>query len=68
MWLVKLKDSENGLHFDIASKLDLANFKINVIEHGGESVKLKSLLSQAVTKGIILYDDVNFAPYPLNVP
>ena len=49
----------------MAPKLDLAKFGINIIEYGGESVKLKSLISQAVTKGIILYDDVNFLPYSL---
>src|SRR5436309_3307933 len=47
----------------MGSKLDLAKFGIIIIEHEGELVKLKSLISQAVTKGTILYDDVNFLPY-----
>ncbi len=44
-------------------KLDLIKFEINIIEYRGESVKLKSLISQAVTKYIILYDNVNFLLY-----
>ncbi|RIA98845.1 hypothetical protein C1645_812335 [Glomus cerebriforme] len=50
---VKLKDLENGLHFDMTPKLDLAKFGIIIIKHGGKSVKLKSLISQAVTKGFL---------------
>ena len=49
----------------MAPKLDLVKFGIIIIKHEEESVKLKSLISQAVTKGIILYDDVNFLPYSL---
>lgn len=49
----------------MAPKLDLAKFEINIIKHGGKLVKLKSLISQAVTEGIILYDDINFLPYSL---
>ncbi|PKK55706.1 hypothetical protein RhiirC2_801706 [Rhizophagus irregularis] len=51
------------------TKLDLTNFKINIIdiiEYGGESIKLKSLIDQVVTKGLIIYEDYNFLPYPIN--
>ncbi|RIB08844.1 hypothetical protein C2G38_2210559 [Gigaspora rosea] len=34
LWLFKMEDSDNGLYFDIASKLDLANYKISITEHG----------------------------------
>jgi hypothetical protein len=68
LWLIKRKDAENGLFFDMGSKLKLADYKINIIEYGGESIKLKSLIDQADTKGLILYEDWNFLPYPLNAP
>ena len=32
----------------------------------GESVKLKSLIDQAVTRGLIIYKDWNFLPYSIN--
>ena len=54
--------------FDMAPKLDLDDYKINILEYGGESIKLKSLISQAVTKGLILYRNINFLPYSLNTP
>ena len=41
LWILKHKDAENGLYFDMAPKLNLAKFKIKIIEHKGESVKLK---------------------------
>ncbi|EXX71275.1 hypothetical protein RirG_079920 [Rhizophagus irregularis DAOM 197198w] len=48
------------------TKLDLTDFKINIIEYSGKSIKLKSLIDQAVTKGLIIYEDYNFLPYPIN--
>ena len=68
LWFLKRKDAENGLFFDIGAKLKLGDYKINIIEYGGESIKLKSLIDQADTKGLILYEDWNFLPYPLNAP
>ena len=47
-------------------KLKLANYKINIIEYDEKSIKLKSLIDQADTKGLILYEDYNFLSYPLN--
>ncbi|PKK42329.1 hypothetical protein RhiirC2_804523, partial [Rhizophagus irregularis] len=29
---------------------------------------LKSLIDQAVIKGLIVYEDYNFLPYPINIP
>ena len=49
-------------------KLKLADYKINIIEYGGKLIKLKSLIDQADTKGLILYEDYNFLPYPPNAP
>ncbi|RIB08433.1 hypothetical protein C2G38_2211653 [Gigaspora rosea] len=68
IWLLKHKDSENGLYFDIGSKLKLAKFEIKIIDHGGETVKLKTLIDRAVIKGLIVYEDYNFLPYPINAP
>ncbi len=66
MWLLKHKDIENGLYFDMKTKLDLIDFKINIIEYSKESIKLKSLIDQTVTKGLIVYKDYNFLLYSIN--
>jgi len=68
LWFLKRKDAENRLFFDIGPKLKLADYKINIIEYGGKSIKLKSLIDQADTKGLIFYEDYNFLPYPPNTP
>ncbi|GES83164.1 hypothetical protein GLOIN_2v1877063 [Rhizophagus clarus] len=52
----------------MAPKLDLAKYEVNLIELGGEGVKLINLIDQAVTKGLILYHNINFLPYSLNSP
>ena len=57
-----------GLYFDMAPKLDLAKYEVNLIELGGEGVKLINLIDRAVTKGLILYHNINFLPYSLNSP
>ena len=67
LWIFKRKDAENGLYFDMTPKLDLAEFKIKIIEYGGESVKLKLLIDQTGIKDLIMYKDYNFLSYPLNV-
>ncbi|UZO28485.1 uncharacterized protein OCT59_022006 [Rhizophagus irregularis] len=64
--VLRRKDAENGFYFDMKTKLDLTDFKINIIEYSGKSIKLKSLIDQAVTKGLIIYEDYNFLPYPIN--
>ena len=68
IWLLKHKDSENGLYFDMGPELKIAKFEIKIIEYGGEAVKLKTLIDRAVIKGLIVYEDYNFLPYPINVP
>ena len=68
IWLLKHKDLKNGLYFGMGSELKIAKFEIKIIEYGGEAVKLKSLIDQAVIKGLITYTDYNFLPYPLNTP
>ncbi|GBC05980.1 hypothetical protein RclHR1_06530020 [Rhizophagus clarus] len=67
IWILKHKDSENGLYFDMGAELKLAKFEIKIIEYGGESVKLKTLIDQAVIKGLIIYEDYDFLPYPISV-
>src|SRR5207248_9944672 len=68
IWLLKHKDSENRLYFDMGPELKIAKFEIKIIEYGGEAVKLKSLIDRAVIKGLIVYKDYNFLPYSINVP
>ncbi|CAJ0645993.1 4491_t:CDS:1 [Entrophospora sp. SA101] len=65
-WIVKLKNSD-GLYFDMGRELELAKHTINIIEHGGEAVKLQSLIDRAVTENLIHYDEIDFLPYPPNV-
>src|SRR6266542_5039668 len=67
IWLLKHKDSKNGLYFSMGSKLKIAKFEIKIIEYGGKAVKLKSLIDQAVIKGLIVYADYDFLPYPISV-
>ncbi|GES87673.1 hypothetical protein GLOIN_2v1770262 [Rhizophagus clarus] len=67
IWLLKHKDSKNGLYFGMGSELKIAKFEIKIIEYGGEAVKLKSLIDQAVIKGLIVYEDFDFLPYPINI-
>ena len=67
IWLLKHKDSENGLYFGMGSELKIAKFVIKIIEYGGETVKLKSLIDQAVIKGLIIYEDYDFLSYPISI-
>ena len=68
VWILKHRDPENGLYFGMGAELKLAKFEIKIIEYGGEAVKLKSLIDQAVIKGLIVYADYDFLPYPISVP
>jgi hypothetical protein len=68
LWVLKIENTNGGLYFDMAPKLDLAKYEVNLIELGGEGVKLINLIDRAVTKGLILYHNINFLPYPLNSP
>ncbi|GBB96363.1 hypothetical protein RclHR1_27370003 [Rhizophagus clarus] len=53
IWILKHKDLKNGLYFGMKPELKIANFKINVIEYRGESIKLKLLINQAIIKGFL---------------
>ena len=66
--MLKTEDTNGGLYFDMAPKLDLAKYEVNLVELGGKAVKLINLIDQVVTKGLILYHNINFLPYPLNSP
>ena len=68
LWLLKCKDAEYKLYFDMETKLNFIDFKINIIEYDGKLIKLKSLIDQAVIKGLIIYEDYDFLPYPISVP
>ncbi len=68
LWVLKIEDTIGRLYFDMTLKLDLAKYEVNLIELGGEPVKLINLIDQAVTKGLILYYNINFLPYSLNTP
>ncbi|GBC35137.2 highly derived D5-like helicase-primase [Rhizophagus irregularis DAOM 181602=DAOM 197198] len=68
LWVLKTEDTNGGLYFDMVPKLDLAKYEVNLVELGGEPVKLINLIDRAVTKGLILYRNINFLPYPLNTP
>src|SRR2546421_645325 len=68
LWVLKTEDTNGGLYFDMAPKLDLAKYEVNLIELGREPVKLINLIDRAVTKGLILYHNINFLSYPLNSP
>ncbi len=63
----KAKDSENGLYFDIESKLKIAKFEIKIIKYRSELVKLKSLINQTVIKDLIVYVNYNFFPYSIDI-
>jgi hypothetical protein len=68
LWVLKTEDTNGILYFDMVPKLDLAKYEVNLVELEGEAVKLINLIDQAVTKGLILYHNINFLPYPLNSP
>ena len=65
-WILKYKNLNGGLMFDMRPKLDIANITIKITELGGEAIKLTSLINHAQTSDAIYYDDVNFLPYPPN--
>ena len=64
LWILKMEDSDNGFYYDMAPKLDFAKYEIKMIEYGGETMKLKTLIGRAVIKGLILYRNIDFLPYP----
>ena len=68
LWILKMEDTDGGLYFDMASKLDLVTYEVSLVELGGEAVKFINLIEQAVIKGLILYRNIYFLPYLPNVP
>ncbi len=65
-WILKHRNPNGKLMFDMRSKLDIANFMIKITELGGEVIKLTSLINHTQTSSAIHYDDVNFLPYSPN--
>ena len=66
LWVLKTENTNGGLYFDMALKLDLVKYEVNLVELEGEPVKLINLIDWAVTKGLILYCNINFLSYSLN--
>ncbi len=52
----------------MSSKLEITKYEINLIELGGEMVKLVKLVNQAVIKGLIRYQGIDFLSYPPYCP
>ncbi len=44
LWILKLEDSDSSLFFKMSSKLEIIKYEINLIELGGEAVKLVNLV------------------------
>ncbi|GET59872.1 highly derived D5-like helicase-primase [Rhizophagus irregularis DAOM 181602=DAOM 197198] len=65
-WILKHKKSDGGLYFDMGFKLDIGKLTINIVELGGEAIKLQSLIENAFNTGLIAYADIDFLPYPPN--
>jgi len=65
--MLKTEDTNGRLYFDITSKLDLAKYEVNLVKLGREVMKLINLIDQMITKGLILYRNINFLPYLLNI-
>ncbi|GES94710.1 highly derived D5-like helicase-primase [Rhizophagus clarus] len=65
-WILKYKKSDGGLYFDMGFKLDIGKLTINIVELGGEAIKLQSLIENAFNTGLIAYADIDFLPYPPN--
>uniref|UniRef100_U9UFF4 Uncharacterized protein n=1 Tax=Rhizophagus irregularis (strain DAOM 181602 / DAOM 197198 / MUCL 43194) TaxID=747089 RepID=U9UFF4_RHIID len=53
LWMLKTEDTNGRLYFDIVLKLDFAKYEVNLIELGGEPVKLINLIDWTVTKGFL---------------
>ncbi len=66
--MLKTEDTNGGLYFDMVPKLNLAKYEVNLVELGGEPVKLINLIDRTITKGLIFYRNINFLSYPLNTP
>ena len=65
-WILKHKKPDGNLYFDMGYKIDIGKLTINIIELGGETIKLQSLIENAFNSGLIAYADINFLPYPPN--
>ncbi len=63
LWVLKLEDFNSSLFFKMSSKLKITKHEINLIELGGEMVKLVNLVDQVVIKGLIWYRGIDFLPY-----
>src|SRR3954447_20108230 len=68
LWVLKTEDTNGKLYFDMALKLDLAKYEINLVKLGEKAVKLINLIDRAVVKGLIYYRNIVFLPYSLNTP
>ncbi|PKY56851.1 hypothetical protein RhiirA4_477442 [Rhizophagus irregularis] len=67
IWVLKHKNPDGELYFDIGNELNIGNWSIKIIELGDSPIKLKTLIENADDKCLITYADINFLPYPPNV-
>ena len=68
LWMLKIEDTNSRLYFDMMLKLNFAKYEVNLIELRREPVKLINLIDRMITKSLILYHNINFLSYSLNIP
>ncbi|CAJ0645597.1 11494_t:CDS:1 [Entrophospora sp. SA101] len=66
-WILKHRKPDGRLYFGMAPTLDFGKITINIVELGGEPIKLISLIDCIYDSKVIIYDDINFLPYPPNI-
>ena len=50
LWVLKIENTNSRLYFNMAPKLDLAKYEVNLVELRGEPVKLINLIDQQLPK------------------
>ncbi|RHZ76065.1 hypothetical protein Glove_207g24 [Diversispora epigaea] len=63
IWISKHKKPDGSLIFKMGPKLGFGGLNINLVELGGESIGLKSLIDRIYDNEGIIYDDIDFMPY-----
>ncbi len=60
-------DTNDELYFNMMLKLDLIKYKVNLIKLEEKIVKLINLIDWMIIKSLILYCNINFLLYLLNI-
>ncbi|CAG8634510.1 10372_t:CDS:2 [Cetraspora pellucida] len=63
----KIEKLDGRLYFAMAPTLDFGKITINIVELRGEPIKLISLIDRIYDTKVIIYDDIDFLPYPPNI-